>query len=74
VFTIEILIKEVRETTGISLRKLEEETGIEREHLSDIEYGKIPTDKILFIEMVIISKALACSITDLYIVKDVEIK
>lgn len=53
--TIKIIIKEVREKKGISLRKLEEETGIERQYLADIENEKIPTDEILFIEMVVIS-------------------
>lgn len=64
--TVEIKIKEVREERKISLRKLEYETGIEREYLSDIENKKIPADEILFIEMLLIAEALACSITDLY--------
>lgn len=64
--TVEIKIKEVREERKISLRKLEYETGIERERLSDIENKKISVDEILFIEMLLIAKALACSIMDLY--------
>lgn len=71
---IKLKIKEVREIKNISLRKLEEETGIEREYLSDIEKEKIPTDEILFAEMVVIAEALACSILDLYEVTHLEIK
>lgn len=72
--TIKITIKKVREEKGISLRKLEEETGIEREYLSDIENGKIPADEILFAEMVVIAEALACRILDLYELEHLEIK
>lgn len=72
--TIKITIKEIREKKGISLRKLEKETGIERQYLADIENGKIPADEILFVEMVVISEALACSILELYKVGHLEIK
>lgn len=71
---IKLKIKEVRESKNISLRKLEEETGIEREYLSDIEKEKIPTDEILFAEMVVIAETLACSILDLYETTHLEIK
>lgn len=64
--TVKINIKEVRERKEISLRKLEYETGIAREHLSDIENKKVSVDEILFIEMLLIAEALACRITDLY--------
>lgn len=57
----------------MSLRKMEEETGIEREYLADIENGKIPADEILFIEMLMIAEALACNITDLYETQTLEI-
>lgn len=39
--TIKIKIKEVREKKGISLRALEENTGIERERLSELENNKV---------------------------------
>lgn len=71
---IKLKIKEVREEKGISLRKLEDETGIERERLSDIENEKITADKILFVEMVVISQSLACRISDLYELEFLEIK
>ena len=71
---IKLKIKEVREEKGISLRKLEDETGIERERLSDIENEKITADKILFVEMVVISQSLACRISDLYELEYLEIK
>lgn len=72
--TITIKIKKVREEKGISLRKLEEETGIEREYLADIENGKVPADEILFAEIVVIAQVLACSILELYEVGHLEIK
>lgn len=71
---IKMKIKEVREEKGISLRKLEEETGIERKRLSDIENKKITADEILFVEIVVIAQALACRISDLYELEYLEIK
>lgn len=61
--TVELKIKEIREQMGISLRDLSEETGIERHRLSEIEDN---VDKILFIEMLVISENLGKKITDLY--------
>lgn len=63
---IKITMKKVREEKGISLRELEEETGIERDYLKDIEENKVSADEILFAEMVVISRALACSTEDLF--------
>ena len=71
--TVELKIKEVREEAGISLRKLEEETGIDRHYLSDIENKKIDVDEILFIEMLVIANALGKTILDLYNTGTVEI-
>lgn len=71
--TVELKIKEVREEAGISLRKLEEETGIDRHYLSDIENKKIDVDEILFIEMLVIANALGKTILDLYDVGTIEI-
>lgn len=61
--TVKLKIKENREQMKISLRKLSEETGIERHRLSEIEND---VDKILFIEMLIIAENLGKKITDLY--------
>lgn len=72
-FIVRIKIKQVREEKKMSLRKMEEETGIEREYLADIENGKIPADEILFIEMLMIAEALDCNITDLYETQTLEI-
>lgn len=72
--TIKITMKKVREEKGISLRKLEEETGIEREYLADIENEKVPADEILFAEMVVIAEALACRVSELYELGSLEIK
>lgn len=64
--TVEIIIKEVRENKGISLKELEEDTGIDRRRLAKIENGEVPVDKILFIEMLVIAQNLGTKITDLY--------
>lgn len=64
--TVEIIIKEVRENKGISLKELEEDTGIDRRRLAKIENGEVPVDKILFIEMLVIAQNLGKKITDIY--------
>ena len=61
--TVELKIKGIRESIGISLRELAEETGIERHRLAEIEEN---VDKILFIEMLVIAENLGKKITDLY--------
>ena len=71
---INIKIKELREQKGISLRELENLTGISRGRLADIENKKIQTDKILFVEMVVIAENLACIILDLYELTHLELK
>lgn len=70
---IEIIIKELREKLQISLSNLEEETGIERHRLSEIEQNKV-TDKILFVEMLMIANVLGKRIEELFVVKNVEIR
>ena len=72
--TIRITIKKIRKEKHISLRKLEEETGIERKRLADIEDEKVEADKILFAEMIIIAEVLDCSILELYETGYLEIK
>ena len=69
--TVELKIKEIREQMGISLRKLSEETGIERHRLSEIEEN---VDKILFIEMLVIAENLGKKITDLYDTGNLELQ
>lgn len=69
--TVELKIKEIRESMGISLRKLSEETGIERHRLSEIEEN---VDKILFIEMLVIAENLGKKITDLYDTGNLELQ
>lgn len=72
--TIKFRIKEKREERGVSLRELEEATGIERGYLSDLENNKIPADEVLFAEIVVIADVLAFRITDLYELGSIEIK
>ena len=68
---VELKIKEIRESMGISLRELSEETGIERHRLAEIEEN---VDKILFIEMLVIAENLGKKITDLYDTENLELQ
>lgn len=68
---VELKIKEIRESMGISLRELLEETGIERHRLAEIEED---VDKILFIEMLVIAENLGKKITDLYSTGNLELQ
>ena len=68
---VELKIKEIRESMGISLRDLSEETGIERHRLAEIEEN---VDKILFIEMLVIAENLGKKITDLYDTENLELQ
>lgn len=71
---IKLKLKEIREQKEISIRKLAEDTGIQRERLADIENEQINVDNILFVEMIVLAENLACSILDLYEVEHLEIK
>ena len=72
--TIKIKIKEVREQKGISLRKLEEDTGIERKRLAKIENNEISAEEISLAEMIVIAENLVFCIMDLYELENIEIK
>ena len=72
--TIKIKIKEVREEKGISLRKLEEDTGIERKRLAKIENNEITAEEISLAEMIVIAENLVFCIMDLYELESIEIK
>lgn len=70
---IEFIIKKIRNEKGLSLENIEKETGINRHRLSDIENNKI-TDKVLFIEIILIAKVLEVEIKDLFVTKNIEIR
>ena len=70
---VKLKIKEAREKSGLSLNYLAEETGIDRRRLQDLENNKIETEKILFIEMLVIADTLKTKITDLYEKGEIEI-
>lgn len=53
-----IMIKQVREELNVSLEELEDNTGIERHRLSQLENNKVEIEKILFIEMFLIADSL----------------
>lgn len=71
---VELIIKQVRERKGISLRELEDLTGIDRQRLSNIENKKVELENISFIEMLVIAENLAVKITELFIVIHIEIQ
>lgn len=70
---IEFIIKKIRNEKGISLEDIEKETSINRHKLSDIENNKI-TDKVLFVEIVLIAKTLKVGIEELFVAKNIEIR
>lgn len=70
---IEFRIKEIREQKGISLQEIEKETSISRHRLSAIENNKI-TDKVLFVEIVLIAKALEVGIEEMFVTENFEIR
>ena len=55
---MKIIIKQVREKLNISLEELEDNTGINRKRLSQLENNEIDIEKILFIEMFLIADSL----------------
>lgn len=60
---IKILLKQVREEKGVTLKRLSEKSGVSTSHISDIEKNfKMPS----LLVMVKIAKALDVSVTDLY--------
>ena len=72
-FIVKFLIKDIRKELGITLKELEAETGIDRNRLGDIENNRVKSNKeILFVEMMLIAKALTKTIDDLYIEINIE--
>ena len=60
---IEILLKQVRQDKGMTLKKLSERSGVSTSHISDIENNfKMPS----LIVVVKLAKALDVGVTDLY--------
>ena len=70
---VKLKIKEAREKAGLTLNYLAEKTGIDRRRLQDLENNKIETEKILFIEMLVIADTLKTKIIDLYETGEIEI-
>lgn len=70
---VKLKIKEAREKAGMTLNYLAEETGIDRRRLQYLEDNKIETEKILFIEMLVIADTLKVKIIDLYETGEIEI-
>lgn len=55
---MEIIIKQIRDELNVSLEDLEDNTGIKRHRLSELENNKVDIEKILFIEMYLIADSL----------------
>ena len=68
---VELIILELSESMGISLRELSEERGIVRHRLAEIEED---VDKILFIEILVIAENLGKKITDLYNTENIDLQ
>ena len=60
---IEILLKQIRQEKGMTLKRLSERSGVSTSHISDIENNfKMPS----LIVTVKLAKALDVGVTDLY--------
>lgn len=60
---IEILLKQIRQEKGITLKKLSERSGVSTSHIGDIENNfKMPS----LIVVVKLAKALDIEVTELY--------
>lgn len=55
---MKLIIKQIRKEQGKSLEQLEEDTGISRKRLSELENNKADIEKILFMEMFLIADSL----------------
>lgn len=64
---MQIIIKQVRKEEGRTLEELEEDTGIRKKRLSQLENNKVDIEKILFIEMFLIAESLGKVMEDLFV-------
>lgn len=71
---MQIIIKQVRKELNISLEQLEEDTGISKHRLSELENNEIDIEKILFIEMYLIADSFGKRIEDLFVNKPIELQ
>lgn len=69
-----IIIKQIRINLNISLEQLEEDTGINRKRLADIENNKVNIEEISFIEMFLIADSFGKRIEDLFVIEPVELQ
>lgn len=69
-----IIIKQVRKELNISLEQLEEDTGISRHRLAELENNKVDIEKILFIEMYLIADSFGKRIEDLFVIEPIELQ
>lgn len=71
---MQIIIKQVRKDLNISLEQLEEDTGISRHRLAELENNEVDIEKILFIEMYLIADSFGKRIEDLFVNKPIELQ
>lgn len=71
---MKIIIKQIRKDLNISLEQLEEDTGISRHRLAEIENEEVDIEKILFIEMYLIADSFGKHIEDLFVTEHIELQ
>ena len=71
---MQIIIKQIREELNMSLKELEEDTGIRRKRLLAIENNEVDIEEILFIEMYLIADSFGKTIEDLFVIKPIELQ
>lgn len=69
-----IIIKQIRKELNISLEQLEEDTGISRHRLAELENNEVDIEKILFIEMYLIADSFGKRIEDLFVNEPIELQ
>lgn len=71
---MKIIIKQVRKELNVTLEELEENTGISKNRLSELENNEVDIEKILFIEMFLIADSFGKRIEDLFVNEPVELQ
>lgn len=71
---MKLIIKQIRKEKGKTLEDLEEDIGISRKRLSELENNEVDIEKVLFIEMFLIANSLGTLIEDLFVNEIVELQ
>lgn len=71
---MKLIIKQIRKEQGKSLEDLEEDTGINRKRLTELENNEVDIEKVLFIEMFLIAEGFGKAIEDLFVNEIIELQ